>query len=90
MSEYSIGLDLGGTNYRAAAIDPDGNLLLRVAGETRSPGGRDSVMDELVNAIQKLRNELGENRLTGIGIGVPGFILIEKGLIVGSNNLPYF
>jgi glucokinase len=28
--------------------------------------------------------------LAGIGMGVPGFILIEKGIIVGSNNLPAF
>src|ERR1051326_3297887 len=26
----------------------------------------------------------------GVGIGVPGFIIIEKGIIVGSNNLPDF
>jgi glucokinase len=26
----------------------------------------------------------------GVGIGVPGFILIEKGIISGSNNLPQF
>jgi glucokinase len=28
--------------------------------------------------------------LAGVGIGVPGFILIEEGVIVGSNNLPEF
>ena len=35
MNAYSIGVDLGGTNLRAAAIDSEGNLLERVA----VPGG---------------------------------------------------
>ena len=29
-------------------------------------------------------------QLAGVGIGVPGFILMEKGIISGSNNLPEF
>ena len=32
MSEYSIGVDLGGTNLRAAAIDAQGKMLDKIAG----------------------------------------------------------
>src|SRR6202000_1369570 len=28
--------------------------------------------------------------LRGVGIGLPGFILMDKGIIVGSNNMPEF
>ncbi len=90
MSEYSIGVDLGGTNLRAAAIDAQGKLLDKIAGSTELQAGRDAVIDDMVKSIEALRARLGEHNLRGVGIGLPGFILIDKGIIVGSNNMPEF
>src|ERR1700722_7530169 len=90
MSEYSIGVDLGGTNLRAAAIDAQGKLLDKIAGSTDLKAGRDVVIDDMVQSIEALRARLGEHNLRGVGIGLPGFILIDKGIIVGSNNMPEF
>ncbi len=90
VSEYSIGVDMGGTNLRAAAISRDGRLLDKISGKTELSEGRDTVIADMVEAIVKLRDLRSEGRLVGVGIGVPGFIEIEKGLIVGSNNLPEF
>jgi glucokinase len=90
MSEYSIGVDLGGTNLRAAAIDSQGKLLDKIAGSTELQAGRDAVIDDMVQSIEKLRARLGEHNLRGVGIGLPGFILMDKGIIVGSNNMPEF
>jgi glucokinase len=90
MSEYSIGVDLGGTNLRAAAIDSQGKMLDKIAGNTELQAGRDAVIDDMVQSIEKLRATLGEHNLKGVGIGLPGFILIDKGIIVGSNNMPEF
>ena len=39
MTEYCIGLDLGGTNLRAAAIDREGKLLHHVTGHTQYAEG---------------------------------------------------
>jgi glucokinase len=90
MAEYSIGVDLGGTNLRAAAVDEKGVMLDKIAGSTHLKAGRDAVIADLVNSIEILRGRLGEHSLAGVGVGVPGFILIDKGVIVGSNNLPEF
>ncbi|MEO8661299.1 MAG: ROK family protein [Bryobacteraceae bacterium] len=90
MAEYSIGVDLGGTNLRAAAIDRDGVILEQSSGATNLAEGRDAVIEDIVAAINVLRDRCGTHRLAGVGIGVPGFILIDKGIIVGSNNLPSF
>src|SRR5580704_10423674 len=90
MSQYSIGVDLGGTNLRAAAISRDGEVLHKLSGRAQLSQGRDTVVDDMVASISRLRDECGLHELLGVGIGVPGFILIEKGLIVGSNNLPEF
>jgi glucokinase len=90
MSEYSIGVDLGGTNLRAAAIDSQGKLLDKIAGNTELQAGRDVVIADVVQSIEALRGRLGEHNLRGVGIGLPGFILMEKGIIIGSNNMPQF
>jgi glucokinase len=90
MPEFSIGVDLGGTNLRAAAISQSGEILDSIAGKTQLSEGRDAVISDIVDAIITLRDRMPGSRFAGVGIGVPGFIEIEKGLIVGSNNLPEF
>jgi len=91
MEDFSIGVDLGGTNLRAAAVDKKGKLIDKVSGSTNVSEGRDAVLNDMVEAIISLREKLkATHRLAGVGIGVPGFIEMDKGLIIGSNNLPGF
>ena len=89
MVEYAIGMDLGGTNLRAAAIDKSGTLLEKISGATNFEEGRDAVIADIVAAISQLRQAHGAEGLRGIGVGVPGFIRMKEGLITNSNNLPY-
>jgi glucokinase len=90
MAEYSIGIDLGGTNLRAAAIDRSGKMLAKIAGSTQLSAGREAVVEDMVSSIRTLREQLGAGSLAGVGVGVPGFIILEKGIITGSPNLPGF
>jgi len=90
MAEYSIGVDLGGTNLRAAAVSSDGEIFEKIAGHTDLKAGRDAVIEDMVDSINELKKQCGTRMLAGVGIGVPGFILIREGIIVGSNNLPEF
>jgi len=87
MPEYCIGLDLGGTNLRAAAIDRAGHVLDRRSAATDPAAGREAMLGHMVHAITELRDCCGRDGLTGIGIGVPGFILLKEGIIRNSNNL---
>lgn len=89
-TRYSIGVDLGGTNLRAAAISADGRELGKITGSTNLKEGRDAVIADIVEAIRSLRVRFGKELLAGVGVAVPGFIEIRQGLIVGSNNLPQF
>ncbi|MEN6537624.1 MAG: ROK family protein [Bryobacteraceae bacterium] len=90
MAEYSIGVDLGGTNLRAAALDRNGKIISKISGSTKLSEGRDAVIGDIAASIIKLRDELGVGELAGVGIGVPGFILIDQGILVRSPNLPGF
>ncbi len=87
MLEYSIGLDLGGTNLRAAAIGRDGAVLDRRSRSTDPAAGREAMLGHMVSAIAELRDSFGAAGLAGIGIGVPGFIRLKEGIIRNSNNL---
>jgi glucokinase len=89
MAEYSIGLDLGGTNLRAAAIDRTGKLLDKISGSTNFSEGRDAVLGDIVAAIRKMQERHGAEGLAGIGVGVPGFIRMKEGVLAYSPNLPY-
>ncbi len=85
--EYAIGVDLGGTNLRAAAIDRTGKLLEKIDGRTHLSEGRDAIVGDIVASIESLRSSCGRESLAGIGVAVPGFIRIEDGVIANSNNL---
>src|SRR4029077_2332402 len=87
MAEYSIGLDLGGTNLRAAVISSEGKILEKISVSTNPTLGRESMLGEMVTAIDGLRSRWGTKGLAGIGLGVPGFILLKEGVIRNSNNL---
>jgi glucokinase len=87
MSEYSIGLDLGGTNLRAAAVDANGKMLQKIWATTDLSRGPEAVMEDMAKAIDALRHSLGSQSLHGIGVAVPGFIRLKEGVIMGSNNL---
>jgi glucokinase len=87
MAEYSIGLDLGGTNLRAAAIDRSGKVLDKISGHSNSSEGREAMLQDMTEVIQNLIVTCGSEGLAGIGIAVPGFIMLKEGVIKNSNNL---
>lgn len=89
MPDYSIGVDLGGTNLRIAAVDKQGTLLEKITLGTQVALGRDRVVNDMCDAVQRLAaNFHNSSSLTGIGIGVPGIIDMETGMVHESPNLP--
>jgi glucokinase len=88
-SSFAIGVDLGGTNLRIAAVDADGSLLEKITTGTQTSKGRDFVIDEMCDAIRFQANKFGRDmELEGVGIGVPGIIDKRTGMIRESPNLP--
>ena len=54
MTTLAIGVDLGGTNLRIAAVDSNGKVLERITTDTKVARGRDHVIDEMCVAIQEV------------------------------------
>jgi glucokinase len=89
MNKFSIGVDLGGTNLRIAAVDEQGALVEKITLGTRVSRGRDHVIADMCAAIQGLSDKYaGSAPLMGIGVGVPGIIDMRTGLVRQSPNLP--
>ncbi len=89
MPDFSIGVDLGGTNLRIAAITSAGDLLEKITLGTKVTLGRDHVINEMCEAIQRLSTKYkAAGKLIGAGIGVPGIIDMATGMLRKSANLP--
>jgi glucokinase len=89
MNKFSIGVDLGGTNLRIAAVDDQGNLLEKITLGTNLSLGRDRVIDDMCGAIQNISEKYKNSApLLGIGIGVPGIVDVEAGMMRAAVNLP--
>ncbi len=89
MSDFSIGVDLGGTNLRIAAVSREGKLLEKVALTAEVAWGPDCVVGDMCDAIRSLSEKhRSEGKFLGTGIGVPGVIDMEVGVIRKSANLP--
>jgi glucokinase len=89
MPDFSIGVDLGGTNLRVAAVSVPGELLEKVTLGTKLALGRDHVIDEMCAAIQRLSGKYkATGEFLGAGIGLPGLIDLQTGMMRKAANLP--
>jgi glucokinase len=86
-----IGCDLGGTNLRAAIVDVETGAVLRQSSlPTLAREGPDAVMIRMASLIDQVCQSGGlEKRdISGIGIGVPGVLDLERGETLFLPNLP--
>ncbi len=89
MTTFAIGVDLGGTNLRIAAVDNSGKILEKITTGTAVARGRDRVIDEMCACVKTLAlKHRAASELAGIGVGVPGIIDMERGMVRASPNLP--
>lgn len=89
--EYVIGIDLGGTKISGALSDVDGNVLSQYTISTNAFEGEEVVLGRVISVIEKILSD-GEKvpeDIKAIGIGSPGPLDAEKGIIITTPNLPF-
>ncbi|HEV8437162.1 MAG TPA: ROK family protein [Methylomirabilota bacterium] len=82
MRDAAVGVDVGGTTVAAGLVAADGDVLAHFQEPTHGRGpGR--VLDTLLELCAKLVAvaRTREIRVGGIGIGVPGTVDVERGVI---------
>jgi glucokinase len=91
MKNYYIGIDLGGTNIKAAMVNiSSGEITGTTSIPTHSREGYDAVIAQIGVLVERVIKASGisEGKVGGIGIGVPGVIDMEKGRTLFLPNLP--
>jgi glucokinase len=91
---YILGVDLGGTNIVAGAMPEDGSREIAMRSEpTLADEGADAVVNRIASMIEKVIaqtiSETGAVRgdFAGVGIGSPGPLDREKGIVIVTPNL---
>ncbi len=86
----AIGVDLGGTNIKAALVDAFGKILAKHAQPATVNRGPDAVIADIEHAIRVVLGAHSHDRalLKGIGVGAPGPLSPSKGVVIGAANLP--
>ncbi len=86
MSQDSfIGIDIGGTKISAVKVQ-NYEIVSRAKNDT----GAERSAEEIVLSIADTIREIYSDDVKAIGIGVPGILDVEKGIIIGINNIPSF
>ena len=87
----TIGIDVGGTQTRAAAIDQTGSVLANCRRVARTDGADRPLLDTIIRMSREVRDEARERHGTdvdAIGIAVAGIVDRERGVVLRSVNLP--
>jgi len=90
VGQVVIGVDLGGTNLRTALLSHDGVILDKHKEATHASGGWKEVVARLIENIKRQQEAAGSKGLsvTAVGVGAPGVIRSDRGIVVKSPNFP--
>jgi glucokinase len=91
---YIVGVDLGGTKIMVGALSEDGKQHLGMRSiATHAEQGSDVVVDRIVGAIEGVildtiaETNASRKDFVGIGMGAPGPLDRERGIVVVAPNL---
>ena len=84
---YSIGVDIGGMSIKIGLVDLNGNIVEIIKVKTSSTV--DGIVDDIITSINKLlsNTNISFSNLKGIGIGCPGSVSGDKGVVDFLPNL---
>lgn len=80
-----IGIDIGGTKIKGAVVDYSGNILCEKTIQTEATQGKNHVIKNIIRLINDLA---GDGQISKIGIGTPGPVIKERGIVINPPNLP--
>lgn len=85
-----IGIDLGGTKILTGLITEAGELVAQDYRKTKAKRGQDAVVGRLIDSVHHLMQASGiqPGDVRALGIGAPGPVESEAGVVVSPPNLP--
>ena len=87
MGKLIVGVDLGGTQIRAALADAQGQIIQRVSQPTMADEGLEAVLERIEESIrQVLPADIGQ--VSAVGVAAPGPLDPWRGIVRDAPNLP--
>ena len=83
----AIGIDIGGTSIKGAFINEKGQILDRFSLKVNKEASPEETIGQLCDIVNEEMNK-GNYEVKGIGVGIPGTLDMDKGVIISSPNLP--
>ena len=89
--KYYIGIDLGGTNIAGGLVDENGKIFKKISVPTEVERGESAIIDNIADLCGKICDEsnIKLSQVEKIGIGVPGTVDSENGMIMFACNLNF-
>jgi glucokinase len=89
MAKHILGIDLGGTKVMAAIFDADGQIVSRARAKTKAWRDDEMVFQTVARTAEHALEQAGITRqdLRALGIGAPGPLDLDTGVIVESANM---
>lgn len=85
----AIGVDIGGTSIKGAAITDKGEILDRFSLKMDRLAEPEITYGKMCDEIEKfLKDKSYKNQIVGIGLGVPGILDRTNGIVKSSPNMP--
>ena len=86
---YYVGVDIGGTNVKAGIIDETGKIVVKSSIPTDSDKDYKKITGDVAAQIRALADsaKIDWQEVAGVGIGCPGIITSETGVIDYTCNL---
>lgn len=84
----AIGVDLGGTNLKIALVTESGEILKEERRDTQAEKGPDFILGEIESGVEALLKDAGGAPVRGIGMGIPGAVDYDHGIVTYPPNLP--
>lgn len=84
--EYAIGIDLGSTNFRIGVVSADGVVHERYMEEVGHLRDSEEIVELLSLHVNRLKDVW--KSLKGAGVGIPGIIDKERGILHQSPHYP--
>ncbi len=86
-SRVFAGVDLGGTNTILGLVSEKGAILERLEVPTAAEDGYDEVLDRIADGLRLM---IGSRVIVAVGIGAPGPLDTERGIVIQAPNLEGF
>ena len=85
---FALGIDIGGTQIRAALVDGDGVVVKRGAVATNAAEGPDAIVRRVVEVAKELGSGAAAGQITAIGACAPGPLDSDTGIVSEIATMP--